>query len=70
MDKLEKALRGLECCLPETLEDADMGCEKCPYFQVCEDGAFVTLNAALVEDIRAALRTALEGGAHEHHRAH
>ena len=53
---LEKVLLGLKCCLPQTDEEAEIGCDQCPYNDNCGDaGNDVMLRTTLVEDIRKLL---------------
>ena len=58
MELSEKILLGMACCLPETDEDAELGCSKCPYNDDrCGDAnQDVMLRTAIIEDIRSLLK--------------
>ena len=56
MPDREKIIDGLAHCLPETKEDAMMGCESCSYFDECRDKYIpVSLLIELVKDFRKLL---------------
>lgn len=52
---LEKVLKGLAACLPETDEDEEIGCAGCPY-AFCLSEKTVAVGVRLVEDARRLLR--------------
>ena len=49
MEQFEKVCKGLECCLPETQEQAELSCAACPY-DPC--GVSVSLPISLIDDVR------------------
>jgi hypothetical protein len=49
MELFEKVRKGLECCLPETKEQAELSCAACPY-DPC--GHSVSLPISLIDDAR------------------
>ena len=49
-----KIIQGLAACIPETEEDAKLGCSNCPY-GCCKADA-VRLPIQMIEDIRAVLK--------------
>jgi hypothetical protein len=49
MEQFEKVVKGLECCLPETQEQAELSCADCPY-DPC--GHSVSLPISLIDDAR------------------
>ena len=49
MDKFDKVCKGLECCLPETQEQAELSCAACPY-DPC--GLSVPLPISMIDDVR------------------
>ncbi len=53
-DIRDRILNGLAACLPETEEDAEIGCEGCDY-GCCKADA-VSVPMAMLEDIRALLK--------------
>ena len=53
-EKKDMILRGLAACLPETDEDAKIGCKDCPY-GCCEADA-VRIPMTMLEDVRALLK--------------
>lgn len=54
MTDREKIIQGLAACIPETEEDAKLGCSNCPY-GCCKADA-VRLPIQMIEDIRAELK--------------
>jgi hypothetical protein len=54
MTDREKVIKGLAACIPETEEDAKLGCSNCPY-ECCKADA-VRLPIQMIEDIRAVLK--------------
>ena len=61
MTDLEKILTGLAACMPQTEEDAAIGCNGCPYNgNPCggdyQDNDHVNLPVRMIEDIRALLK--------------
>lgn len=48
-EQAEKVRKGLECCLPETQEQAELSCAACPY-DPC--GVSVSLPIRLIDDVR------------------
>ena len=48
-EQAEKVFKGLECCLPETQEQAELSCAACPY-DPC--GVSVSLPISLIDDVR------------------
>jgi len=50
----EQIINGLAACFPETEEDAEIGCEGCPY-GCCKADA-VSVPMTMLEDIRALLK--------------
>lgn len=61
MSMCEKVLKGLAACMPQTEEDAAIGCNACPYNgHPCggdyQDNDHVNLPVAMIEDIRALLK--------------
>ena len=50
----ERILAGLAACLPETKEDAKIGCSDCPY-GCCQADA-VSVPLTMLEDVRALLK--------------
>lgn len=51
----DQIIEGLAACLPETDEDAAIGCEGCPYG--CSKADAVRVPVTLLEDVRAMLKT-------------
>ena len=49
MEQFEKVCKGLECCLPETQEQAVLSCADCPY-DPCSFS--VSLPVSLIDDVR------------------
>lgn len=49
MDQFEKVVKGLECCLPETQEQAVLSCAACPY-DPCRFSVSLSIN--LLDDVR------------------
>lgn len=61
MPDREKVIKGLAACMPQTEEDAAIGCNACPYNgHPCggdyQDNDHVNLPVAMIEDIRALLK--------------
>lgn len=61
MTDLEKILTGMAACMPQTEDDAGIGCNGCPYNGHPCDGDYqdndhVNLPVAMIEDIRALLK--------------
>ena len=54
MTDREKIIQGLAACIPESEEDAKLGCSNCPY-GCCKADA-VRLPIQMIEDIRAVLK--------------
>lgn len=54
MTDREKILAGLAACLPETEQDAEIGCPDCPY-GCCQADA-VSVPRTMLEDVRALLK--------------
>lgn len=57
----EKVIKGLAACMPQTEEDAAIGCNGCPYHgHPCggdyQDNNHVNLPVAMIEDVRALLK--------------
>ena len=55
MEELKEKIRlGIACCLPDTDEDAALGCAKCPYNDGhCGDAdQDVSIRLAIIEDVR------------------
>jgi len=50
----DQIIEGLAACLPETDEDAAIGCEGCPYG--CSKADAVRVPLTLLEDVRALLK--------------
>lgn len=61
MERLEKVIKGLAACMPQSEDDAAIGCDGCPYNgHPCggdyQDNDHVNLPVAMIEDIRALLK--------------
>lgn len=61
MPSVEKVVRGLAACMPQTEEDARISCAGCPYNgHPCggnyQDNDHVNLPVAIIEDIRGLLK--------------
>lgn len=59
MSMYEKVLKGLAACIPQTEEDAEIGCNACPYNGHPCGGDYqdyVTLPVEIIEDVRALLK--------------
>ena len=61
MEKLDKALKGLQICMPETEEDSKLECDGCPYDSRDGCSNFVSLPLSLIEDIREVLKGVKDG---------
>ena len=58
---IEKVIKGLAACMPQTEEDAAIGCNACPYNgHPCggdyQDNDHVNLPVAMIEDVQALLK--------------
>lgn len=55
MNNREKVLKALSICLPETEEESEQSCARCPYLKSCNCFDTVDIPARLLEDVRAVL---------------
>ena len=56
MEDVEKVLKALQICIPETDKDGLLGCGDCPYNDVCNANDVVGLTLPLILDIRELLK--------------
>lgn len=56
MADIEKVLKALQICIPESNQDGLLGCKNCPYNDVCNANDVVGLTLPLIFDIRELLK--------------